>query len=493
MTHGMCGQSPVRQPSSLTKAEHEIFCKHLIRMFLRLLLLVIIFKVSMSQSIIQTLPGFSGNLPFKLETGYIGVGKLDEVQLFYYFIESERNPRDDLLLLWLTGGPGCSTFSGLVYEIGPLTFNYNNSRGTKPTFKLNPYSWTKVANIIFLDQPVGTGFSYATKAEGYNTSDTSSAAQTYEFLRKWLMVHPEFLSNPLYISGDSYSGITVPIIVQEVLNGLHIGHQPPMNLQGYILGNPVTDAEYDFNSRILFAYRKALVSKSLYESTKRNCKGEYTTPDPNDTACMSYLQAVTQCLGNLDEAQILEPNCERLSPKPKRAKWDHRSLGDSSLAVLLSTPQSTELWCRNYHYLYSYVWANDKTVRSALHIREGTIGEWLRCNGSLSYDYDVSTSIDYERNLTREQLRALIYSGDHDMVIPYLGTIAWIESFNLTVQVDWYPWLVDGQVAGYNMNYAEEKYSLTYATIKGGGHTAPEYKPNEALAMIERWLAHFPL
>ncbi|XP_022762376.1 serine carboxypeptidase-like 18 [Durio zibethinus] len=462
-------------------------------MFLRLLLLVIIFKVSMSQSIIQTLPGFSGNLPFKLETGYIGVGKLDAVQLFYYFIESERNPRDDPLLLWLTGGPGCSAFSGLVYEIGPLTFNYNNSRGTKPTFKLNPYSWTKVANIIFLDQPVGTGFSYATKAEGYNTSDTSSAAQTYEFLRKWLMVHPEFLSNPLYISGDSYSGITVPIIVQEVLNGLHIGHQPPMNLQGYILGNPFTDRDYDFNSRILFAYRKALVSKSLYESTKRNCKGEYTTPDPNDTACMSDLQAVTQCLGNLDEAQILEPNCERLSPKPKRAKWDHGSLGDSSLAVLLSTPQSAELWCRNYHYLYSYVWANDKTVRSALHIREGTIGEWLRCNGSLSYDYDVSTSIDYERNLTREQLRALIYSGDHDMVIPYLGTIAWIESFNLTVQVDWYPWLVDGQVAGYNMNYAEEKYSLTYATIKGGGHTAPEYKPNEALAMIERWLAHFPL
>ncbi|KAK4798925.1 hypothetical protein SAY86_024290 [Trapa natans] len=71
-----------------------------------------------SPSIIKRLPGFSGDLPFYLETGYIGVGGLEKVQLFYYFIESERSPKDDALFLWLTGGPGCSAFSGLVYEIG---------------------------------------------------------------------------------------------------------------------------------------------------------------------------------------------------------------------------------------------------------------------------------------------------------------------------------------------------------------------------------------
>ncbi|EEF40335.1 serine carboxypeptidase, putative [Ricinus communis] len=455
-------------------------------------------KTAVSQSIIKSLPGFDGNLPFFLETGYIGVGKMEEVQLFYYFVESERSPENDPLMLWLTGGPGCSAFSGLVYEVGPLKFNYVDSKHNKPVFELNPYSWTKVANIIFLDSPVGTGFSYAKTGEAYHVNDTIAAAEIYDFLRKWLVSNPQFLANPLYIGGDSYSGIIVPIVVQEILNGNEMGLQPPMDLRGYLLGNPLTNYRIDLNSKISFAYRLSLLSKKIYESFKINCKGEYAYPDPNNALCMQDIQTINECIKKLDPAQILEPECSRtFSPNPMASRWDPTAISDYSIDddILLSPSQIPERWCREYNYLYSYTWANDKNVQEALRIREGTIKEWARCNYSLSYSYGVISTIDYHKNFTKTGLQALIYSGDHDMAIPHVGTEEWIESLNLTIASDWQPWLVDGQVAGYTVEYSYDEYAyrLTFATVKGGGHTAPEYKPKQCLAMVDRWFAIYPL
>ncbi|KAL7599229.1 hypothetical protein Lser_V15G24412 [Lactuca serriola] len=481
------------QPSSL-------FNSFNIPLLFYVFILLVSLEVTESRILVKTLPGWLGNLPFTLETGYIGVGESNDVQLFYYFIASEGNPQSDPLILWLTGGPGCSALSTILYEIGPFTFNYVNSTLEKPTLVKNPYSWTKVANIIFLDQPAGTGFSYAKTRAAYITNDTLSSMHAYHFLRKWLVDHPKFLSNPFYLGGESYMGIVAPMIVNEIYKGNEVGEGPQIKIKGYMLGNPLTDTSGDYNSRIPFLHHMGLLSNEIYKSAKENCHGKYLDVDPNNHRCINDLKVVDKCIGRINKPQILEPACDTSNT----LKSDHFGRGlvslDKASMDIWSLPQVRIQGCRDDHYIYSYVWANRRDVREALHIDEEFDEiKWVRCNESLFFDFftepisnthNVLNTVAYHKHLANKNCRALVFSGDHDMVVPYLGTMHWIKSLNFLVVNEWRPWFVDKQVAGYTMKYSNHEYNLTYATLKGGGHTTPEYKPKECLSMLIRWLAN---
>nr|BAO04183.1 putative acyl-glucose-dependent anthocyanin acyltransferase [Delphinium grandiflorum] len=458
---------------------------------LLLLLLVLQFSSRVhSQSIVRYLPGFDGPLPFHLETGYVSIGDADGAELFYYFFQSENKPSDDPILFWFTGGPGCSGLSAVTFENGPLSFKISKYNGSLPTLKLNPYSWTKVSNIVFLDAPPGTGFSYSRNLKGY-PSDKKSSKQGYIFIRKWLVDHQKFLSNPLYISGDSYSGITIPPIGQYIFDGIESGDELLINFKGYLLGNPKTDLYYDHNSKIPFAHGMALLSTELFESVKKNCGGEYYNADPENVQCRKDLQLVSECTKGVNDPHILEPKCLLVTPKSN--KWNkRRSSLEMTLPNNLRFPFGIpEFGCRSYGYMLSYYWANDKEVQKALHIRKDTVPEWIRCNQEgLNYLYDNISSIGYHLYLSRKGCRSLIYSGDHDFLVPFLSTETWITSLNYSITDDWRPWFVGGQVAGYTRSYAN---NMTFATVKGAGHTAPEYKPYECFSMMKKWLSYEPL
>ncbi|XP_027340832.1 serine carboxypeptidase-like 1 [Abrus precatorius] len=130
-----------------------------------LVALMLLPHMASAGSTVKNLPGYEGDLPFKLETGYVGVGEEEQVQIFYLFVESQRNPFIDPLLLWLVGGPGCSALSAFFFENGPLVMNENYS-GKLPKLELNRHAWTHSLNMIYIDMPVGTGFSYSQTQEG---------------------------------------------------------------------------------------------------------------------------------------------------------------------------------------------------------------------------------------------------------------------------------------------------------------------------------------
>nr|CAB3486679.1 unnamed protein product [Digitaria exilis] len=188
------------------------------------------------EHLVTGLPGFHGaSFPSKHYAGYVTVDETSERSLFYYLALSERDPATDPVVLWLNGGPGCSSFDGFVYENGPFIFEPGSSPGgSLPRLHLNPYSWSK-----------------------------------------WFELYPEFQSNPFYISGESYAGIYIPTITDEVVKGIKKGVEPRINFKGYLIGNPATDADYDMNSFVPFAHGMGLISTDMYEGVKITCHGTF--------------------------------------------------------------------------------------------------------------------------------------------------------------------------------------------------------------------------
>ncbi|KAI9112183.1 hypothetical protein K1719_016706 [Acacia pycnantha] len=442
-------------------------------------LLQICSPVATSGSHVEYLPGFEGPLPFHLETGYVGVGdsatEQGGGQVFYYFIESENNPKEDPLMLWLTGGPGCSSFSGLIFEIGPIAAKVEKYNGSLPNLVLRPQAWTKECSIIFVDLPVGSGFSYA-NTPYLQRGDWGLIKHAHQFLKKWLIDHPRFLKNQVYIGGDSYSGIPIPAIVQEISNGNEEGVQPWINLQGYVLGNPDTTMEEE-NYLPSFAHGMALISDELYMSLQKNY-----------TLLVKCFSLISQLMSGLDIHITLESKCGLASPRP-HGFWRTRSLINKFRRHLSSDLPIPSMNCRSYGYFLAYDWIRDDRVQEALHIRKGAIRNWEVCKSN-GYDFDIINSVPYHSNLSQKGYRSLIYSGDHDPLVPFMSTQAWIRDLNYSIVEDWRPWLANGQVAGYTRRYSNQ---MTFATVKGAGHVAPEYKPDECFEMFIRWISNKPL
>ncbi|XP_047075266.1 serine carboxypeptidase-like 18 isoform X4 [Lolium rigidum] len=424
---------------------------------------------SITTKAVPRLPGFSGPLPFSLETGYVELD--DGVRLFYYFIQSERDPEEDPVLLWLTGGPGCSALSGLVYEIGPFYFDFEGYTGSGlPTLLYKPASWTQVSNVIFVDSPAGTGFSYDTTGNRTIPSDTIVIQQLHTFLQTWFDEHPQFLPNPFYVAGDSYSGIIIPPLAMKIAKGIEYGDERLINLKGVIAGNPLTDLMLDFNSRVPFLHRMGIISDELYEAAREGCRGQYRSPSNAD--CANSLQAIDYITRDLNTAHILEKNCIEY---PSPAIQKRPRLQDHEFHLLSVRGMDKRRTCKG-EFGYSQ--------------GKGTVPSWLRCDFDIPYTKEITDAVDGHLALIAKGYRAMIYSGDHDASIPYVGTQAWIRKLNLPITDNWRPWYVDGQVVGFTRTYSN---NLTYATVKGAGHTAPEYMPKECLAMIDRWLSGEPL
>ncbi|XP_031100495.1 serine carboxypeptidase 1-like [Ipomoea triloba] len=462
-------------------------------------------------ALITRIPGFNGTLPSKHYAGYVTIDETTGKKLYYYFVESERNPSKDPVVLWLNGGPGCSSFDGFVYEHGPFNFELGKTSGSLPTLHLNPYTWSKVTNMIYLDSPSGVGLSYSDNETDYVTGDLKTASDSHTFLLKWFELYKEFLPNPFFIAGESYAGVYVPTLSYEVVTGIDAAVKPVLNFKGYIVGNGVTDDEFDGNALVPFVHGMGLISDTLYEEVIAECHGNYY--DPDSSTCENNLAKVDAEIAGLNIYDILEP-CyhakesstimhvnpklplsfrklgETERPLPVRTRmfgraWPLRApVRDGIVPTWPQLLQSGSVPCTDDRV--ATAWLSSPEVRKAIHAeQEAVTGPFELCTDKITFTHDSGSMIKYHKNLTSRGYRALIFSGDHDMCVPFTGSEAWTRSVGYKIIDEWRPWIVNEQVAGYIQGY---DYNLTFLTIKGAGHTVPEYKPQEALAFYTRWL-----
>ena len=171
-------------------------------------------------------------------SGFITVNETTGSHMFFWFFPCNESAisRDAApVSIWLNGGPGASSLFGLLELHGPLRAVFNGT-GNDTIAELNPWSWYNRASIIYIDNPVGTGYSH-TLPEGFVTTQEEVGVDLYEFLTQFFTLFPEYADNDFYAFGESYAGKYIPVISKKIHDENQNNPDVRIQLKGIGIGN----------------------------------------------------------------------------------------------------------------------------------------------------------------------------------------------------------------------------------------------------------------
>ncbi|KAI0643713.1 peptidase S10 serine carboxypeptidase [Trametes meyenii] len=419
-------------------------------------------------------------------TGYLDVD-YGAKHLFFYFFESRRDPATDDVMMWINGGPGCSSSMGLLMELGPCSIDMTKTSTNGTVW--NPYSWNAEANIFFLDQPVGVGFSYADYGETVETTE-DAAKNVHAFLTIFFETFSEFKGRPLHLAGESYAGRYLPTFASYVYDQNEIAKvegRDTLNLTSVLIGNGITDIS------------------TLYA-------GRY------EVECgTASLEVPFQKISTCVRMKIALPRCQKAM---KESCVDSFDAIDCRAAVSFCDSElSTGYWATGRN-VYDISKASDCLGNGDLcYLESGVIRDYLNAPATrkllgvespsnfTSCSSDVGRAFNshldkyaipaqfYVAGLLERGVRVLIYAGTYDWQCNWVANKLWIDKLAWTgapayTAAGLRDWTVDGRKAGETKSAG----SLTFATVRGAGHMMSVYTcPAEAQAMVSRWLAQVDL
>ncbi|CAN1798578.1 Serine carboxypeptidase-like 28 [Linum perenne] len=430
-----------------------------------------------SKDKILRLPGQPANVSFSQYSGYITVDPRAGRSLFYWLTEAPSTARLKLrpLVLWLNGGPGCSSIAyGAFEEVGPFRVQPDGR-----TLKLNPYAWNKVANLLFLDSPAGVGFSYSnTSSDLYQVGDNRTAKDAYKFLRSWLERFPEYKQRPFYIAGESYAGHYIPELSRMIVESNKGLKNPNINFQGFMLGNPVIDEYHDNVGSHEYWWNHGLISDKTYKQLKTYCRNEsFLFPGEE---CNAALDSAFHEFGDINPYSIYSSPCRKLlNPLVNyyyyNYPWKFRG-NDECVAK------------------YTKVYMNRPDVQKALHANLTIVipHPWTTCSSVIRREWKDSpkSMLPIFKELIAAKIRIWVFSGDADAILPVTATRHSIRALNLRTIINWSAWYDENNNKQQVGGWMQEYNGLTLVTVRGAGHEVPLTTPKLAFFLFNNFLTN---
>ncbi|KAL0460143.1 UNVERIFIED_CONTAM: Serine carboxypeptidase 3 [Sesamum latifolium] len=364
---------------------------------------------------------------------------------YYKLPHTKDASTNDPVVIWLTGGPGCSSELALFYENGPFHITSNLS------LAWNDFGWDKISNLIYVDQPTGTGFSYSSDDDDIRHDEEGVSNDLYDFLQAFFKEHPQYAKNDFYITGESYAGHYIPAFAARVHQGNKNREGLHINLKGFAIGNGLTNPEIQYKAYTDYALDMKLIQQSDYNSMGKlvsDCQQaiKLCAADGGSSCVSAYM--VCNNIFN----RIVDISGDGGFSKPKVFR-EALGVGDIDFVSCSST------------------------------VYEAMVTDWMR---------NLEVGIPA---LLEDGIKLLVYAGEYDLICNWLGNSRWVHAMEWSGQKQFVAapttaFSVDGVEAGQQKGHGP----LTFLKVHNAGHMVPMDQPKASLEMLRRWIqGKFPL
>lgn len=395
-------------------------------------------------------------------SGYLDDDAEDK-HLFYWMFESRNKPKTDPVILWLNGGPGCSSLTGLFLELGPSFVN--EKRG----IDYNPFAWNANATVIFLDQPVNVGYSYS----GGSVSNTVAAGKdVYALMTLFFKQFPQYAHQDFHIAGESYAGHYIPVFASEIL--AHKNRN--INLKSVLIGNGLTDG------------------LTQYEYYRPMACGDGGWPAVLDESeCQAMDNALPRCQSLIEKCYDSE---SVWSCVPASIYCNNAMIGPFQRTG--QNVYDVRKPCEDGNLCYSEIgWISDYLNKPEVMKALGAeVSTYEGCN------FDINRNFLFQGDWMKPfhrlvpglltQIPILVYAGDADFICNWLGNLAWTEALEWPGQKAYNKAPMETltlESKAESIGSVKSSGNFTFIRLHAGGHMVPHDQPAASLDMVNRWIS----